>query len=79
MHLTPDECEHALNEMDTDPDGDHAVNLEMIVAWLQGLNLIGEDVDYGAWRTPEHGSLSADPESASSETLASDMGSEAGS
>lgn len=46
MHLTPDQYEHALNEMDTDPDGDHAVNLEMIVAWLQGLNLVGEDVDY---------------------------------
>jgi len=80
VHLTPSECEHALKEIDTDPDGESLVNLEMIVVWLEKLGLVGEGIDYHELRTPKRGTSSeaAATENISSETLASDTGTESG-
>lgn len=75
MYLTPSECQHALKEMDTDPDGESLVNLEMIIAWLEKLGLVGGGIDYHELRTPSLGALDTAAENSSSETLASDAGS----
>ena len=79
MYLTPSECEHALKEMDTDPDGESLVNLEMIVAWLERLGLVGEGIDYHELRAPSLIALDTAAENSSSETLASDVGTDSGS
>lgn len=57
VDLTPTECDQALKEMDTDPDGEPLITLEMIIEWLQKLDLIGENVDYGQLRSPTHRQL----------------------